>query len=145
MQEMPETWVGKSPWRRKWQPTPVSLPGKSHRQRNVAGYSSRGLKESGRTEHTHKKSLPNRWGFLGWRLPMCSPQTLSVLIAYPTAELTLTRGALGNRRVSALPYSYTLSFLIRLCSHYLLPLSSVVWFIIIIFMVVWVNKAHLSS
>ena len=60
MQEMPETWVGKSPWRRKWQPTPVSLPGKSHRQRNVAGYSSRGLKESGRTEHTHKKSLPNR-------------------------------------------------------------------------------------
>ena len=26
-------WVGKIPWRRKWQPTPVFLPGKSHRQR----------------------------------------------------------------------------------------------------------------
>ena len=26
-------WVGKSPWRRKWQPTPVCLPGKSHGQR----------------------------------------------------------------------------------------------------------------
>ena len=26
-------WVGKIPWRRKWQPTPVSLPGESHGQR----------------------------------------------------------------------------------------------------------------
>ena len=28
-----------SPWRRKWQPTPVFLPGKSHGQRSLAGYS----------------------------------------------------------------------------------------------------------
>ena len=28
-----DPWVGKIPWRRKWQPTPVSLPGKSHGQR----------------------------------------------------------------------------------------------------------------
>ena len=28
---------GKFPWRRKWQATPVFLPGKSHRQRNLAG------------------------------------------------------------------------------------------------------------
>ena len=32
-------WVGKIPWRRKWQPTPVLLPGKSHGQRNLVGYS----------------------------------------------------------------------------------------------------------
>ena len=32
-------WVGKIPWRRKWQPTPVFLPGESHGQRNLAGYS----------------------------------------------------------------------------------------------------------
>ena len=32
-------WVGKIPWRRKWQPTPVFLPGKSHGQRNLLGYS----------------------------------------------------------------------------------------------------------
>ena len=31
-------WVGKIPWRRKWQPAPVFLPGKSHRQRSLAGY-----------------------------------------------------------------------------------------------------------
>ena len=30
---------GKTPWRRKWHPTPVFLPGKSHRQRNLVGYS----------------------------------------------------------------------------------------------------------
>ena len=32
-------WVGKIPWRRKWQHTPVFLPWKSHGQRNLAGYS----------------------------------------------------------------------------------------------------------
>ena len=32
-------WVRKIPWRRKWQPTPVFLPGISHGQRSLAGYS----------------------------------------------------------------------------------------------------------
>ena len=31
--------VRKIPWRREWQPTPVFLPGESHGQRNLAGYS----------------------------------------------------------------------------------------------------------
>ena len=31
-------WVGKIPWRRKWQPTPLFLPGKSHGQRSLVGY-----------------------------------------------------------------------------------------------------------
>ena len=46
-------WVRKMPWRRTWQPTPVFLPGKSHGQRSLAGYSPRGCKESDMTEHTH--------------------------------------------------------------------------------------------
>jgi len=33
-------WVGKILWKRKWQPTPVFLPGKSHGQRSLTGYSS---------------------------------------------------------------------------------------------------------
>ena len=37
-------WVRKIPWRRKWQPTPVFLPGKSHRQRNLVGHSPWGRK-----------------------------------------------------------------------------------------------------
>ena len=32
-----DPWVGKIPWRRKWQPTPVFLPGKSHGQRSLVG------------------------------------------------------------------------------------------------------------
>ena len=43
-------WVRKIPWRRKWQPAPVMLPGKIHGQRSLVGYSSWGHKESDMTE-----------------------------------------------------------------------------------------------
>ena len=43
-------WVGKIPWRRKWQPTPVLLLGKPHGQRSLAGYSPGVCKESDTTE-----------------------------------------------------------------------------------------------
>ena len=32
-------WVEKIPWKRKWKPTPVFLPGESHRQRSLVDYS----------------------------------------------------------------------------------------------------------
>ena len=44
--------VGKIPWRRAQQPTPVFLPGESHGQGSLAGYSLRGHKESDMTEVT---------------------------------------------------------------------------------------------
>ena len=40
-----DTWVGRIPWRRKWQPAPVFLPGKSNGQRSLVGYSPWGRKE----------------------------------------------------------------------------------------------------
>ena len=40
-----DPWVGKIPWRREWQPTPVFLPGEFHEQRSPAGYSPWGHKE----------------------------------------------------------------------------------------------------
>ena len=40
-------WVGKMPWKRKWQPTPVFLSGKSHGQRSLADYSPWGCKRVG--------------------------------------------------------------------------------------------------
>ena len=43
-------WVRKIPWRRKWQPAPVFLPGKSHRQESLVGYSPRGRRELNRTK-----------------------------------------------------------------------------------------------
>ena len=42
--------VGKIPWRRAWQPTPVFLPGEFHRQRSLAGYSPLDCKELDTTE-----------------------------------------------------------------------------------------------
>ena len=53
MQEMQDPWLGKIPWRRVWQPTPVLLPGKLTGQRSLADYSPWGCKESDMTEHTH--------------------------------------------------------------------------------------------
>ena len=60
--------------RRKWQPTPVSLPGKSHGQRSLVGCSPWGLKESYTTEQlTHEYSLEKEMAthssILAWRIP----------------------------------------------------------------------------
>ena len=41
---------GRFPWRRKWQPTPVFLPGEFHGQRSLTGYSPGNCKESDTTE-----------------------------------------------------------------------------------------------
>ena len=54
-----DPWVGKITWRRKWQPTPVFLPGKSHGQKSLAGYSPWGHKELDATEHTHTQRKPH--------------------------------------------------------------------------------------
>ena len=45
-----DPWVGKIPWKRKWQRTPVSFPGKSHGHRSLVGCNPWGRKESGTTE-----------------------------------------------------------------------------------------------
>ena len=52
-------WVGKIPWSRKWQSTPVFLPGKSHGQRSLVGHSPWGRRELDTTEHlsTHATSM----------------------------------------------------------------------------------------
>ena len=48
-----DPWVRKTPWSRKWQPIPVSLPGKFHGQRRLAGYSLWSHRVLDMTEHTH--------------------------------------------------------------------------------------------
>ena len=54
-------WVGKIPWSRKWESTPVFLPGRLHGQRSLAGCSPRGCKESGTNEglSTHARTRAN--------------------------------------------------------------------------------------
>ena len=45
-----DSWIGKIPCRRAWQPTPVFLPGESHGLRSLEDYSPRGHKGSEVTE-----------------------------------------------------------------------------------------------
>ena len=52
-------WVGNIPWRRKWQPTPVFLPGKSHGQRSLGDCSPWGGKEWDTTEHFTSLLFPS--------------------------------------------------------------------------------------
>ena len=47
-----DPWVGKIPWKTAWQPTLVFLPGESHGQRSLVGYSPWGHKELNMTAET---------------------------------------------------------------------------------------------
>ena len=49
-----DSWVGKIPWRRALQPTPVFLPGESHGQRSLVGHSTWGCTEWDMTEGTQQ-------------------------------------------------------------------------------------------
>ena len=61
---------GNIPWRRKWQPTPEFLPGKSHGQRSLVGYSPRGHRESDMTERLNGNQ----------RAPAVSSQTFPIVV-----------------------------------------------------------------
>ena len=68
-----DPWVGKIPWRRAWQPTPIFLPGESHGQRRLVGYSPWGCKELDTIEqlstHSKEKGGGNRKASVkGYRL-----------------------------------------------------------------------------
>ena len=58
-----ESWVRKTPWKRKWQPTPVFLSGESHGQKSLAGYQPWRGKESDMTEwlNTHAWTGGGGW------------------------------------------------------------------------------------
>ena len=64
-------WIRKIPWRRAWQPTPVPLPGESHGQRSLAGYTVHEVAKS-RTwlkrlsMHAHNKGHVFFWTWAGW-------------------------------------------------------------------------------
>ena len=54
-------WVRKIPWKRKWQPTPVFLPGKYHGQRSLAGSGPWDHKGLDMTEVTEHPLGPRAW------------------------------------------------------------------------------------
>ena len=79
-----DPWVGKIPWSRRWQPSPVFLPGKFHGQRSPAGYSPWGHKESDTTERlrTHIVLLNSFFPLL-----CCWPGNASTCISQAIAKV----------------------------------------------------------
>ena len=89
-------WAGKIPWRRKWQPAPILLPGKFHGQRSLVGYSPWGHKESDMIEHTYQtyciymyafSFIPNfsiKWSSMSFRALTCFSHYLNFLIQHLT-------------------------------------------------------------
>ena len=81
-------WVRKIPWSRKWQPTPVFLPGKVHGQSSLSGSGPWGSKELDLTEHvcmhmrvcTHTRSLLGDKIYWCHYFKKCFTQSLWVLI-----------------------------------------------------------------
>ena len=77
-----DPWVRKIPWRRKWQPTPVFLPGESHGQRSLAGDSPWGHKESDTTEVTEHAHTPLLWGLWASLSSSCAKEINNVLLFF---------------------------------------------------------------
>ena len=60
-----DPWVGKIPWKRKWRPIPVFLPGKLHEQRSLEGYPAWVAKSQTQlSTHTHITSCQLRDAFI---------------------------------------------------------------------------------
>ena len=76
-----DSWVGKVPWRREWQPTTVFLPGKFHGQRKAVGYRPWGHKESDMTKQLTLSTIEGRnqekndtgWGRKHRTWPLMTP------------------------------------------------------------------------
>ena len=83
-----DPWVGKIPWKRKWQPTLVFLPGESHGLRSLAGYSPQGRKESDTTKATQHAHTFHRRENLEPRGSMLrgGPQSWSWFMTKPNAH-----------------------------------------------------------
>ena len=81
-------WVGKIPWRRKWQTTPVFLPGNFNGQRSLVGCTSRGHKDLDTTKHPCITQLLKK----EWNKAICNntdePIMLSEVRQRPTSYIT---------------------------------------------------------
>ena len=89
-------WVGKVPWRRKLQPTPVFLPGKPHGPRSLVGYSPWGHKEL----DTKQLSRPWQQRFF---IFTHSPRTLPVSAEGQTTLRFFSSGVSSAKRPTRLP------------------------------------------
>ena len=86
-------WVGKIPWRMKWKPTPVFLPGKSHGQRSLADYIVYGVTESDVTERLSMRACGD-WIRATVDEPVVQQETQFVVARTGRAEVGMGRNDL---------------------------------------------------
>ena len=75
-----DPWVRKIPWRRKWQPSPVFLPGKYLGQRSLAGYSLQGRKRVGHDRATEHTSIVSTFYFIAYFINKNSYYFIKILL-----------------------------------------------------------------
>ena len=89
-----ETWVRslgwKTPWRRAWQSTPVSLPGESPGQRSLAGYSPCGHKGSDMTEWLSTAAETTFWRKLSHKDKVLMGGISALIKELPESPLALS-------------------------------------------------------
>ena len=88
-----DPWVGKIPWRRAWQPTPVFLPGKSPGQRSLAGYSLWGHRNV-RKNLRSKQQCKIYFVIVHWSFSKISSVVQSCLTLWDTMDCS-TQGILS--------------------------------------------------
>ena len=112
-----DPWVRKIPWRGKWQPTPIFLPGKSHGQRSLAGYSPWGCKRAGHDLETNTQTHTSHYTFVQtprmyitnrehhglWVTMMCQCGVI-----FGTNVLCLEQGVCGKSRYLLLRFFFFL-------------------------------------
>ena len=91
-----DPWVGKIPWRRKWQPTPVFSPRESHGQRRLVGYSPWDCKELDTTEWL--KEISPGCSLEGMMLKLKLLYFGHLMRRVDSLEKTLMLGGIGGRR-----------------------------------------------
>ena len=97
-------WVGKIPWRREWQPTPIFLPGESHGQRNLAGYSPWGRRRVRHDLETKQQQGCSTKSTYLQAFPTCGPSPCPLLLPLgPPSILPSPSIRSGSRRGSLVP------------------------------------------
>ena len=95
-----DRWVGKIPWRRKWQPTPVLLLGKFHGWKSLVGYSPWGCKELDTTEllhfHFHQESLQFLFTFCHKNGVICISEVINISPGNFDSSLCFTQSSISH-------------------------------------------------
>ena len=115
-----DPWVQKIPWRRKWQPTPVFLPGKSYGQRSLEVYSPLGRRELDTTERlsmhavvVKNDSAEEQLWFWLWPITMFYSISVNTAgISRPGVTIVLLTGQQDDRLIE---WAIYLSICIYVC------------------------------